>query len=290
MNKKIIKKIVIVLAIILLIAIGIWGYKKIKNRNNDSKVVENENDIKAIDSLINVGGNRDVTINGTKYRFVYKMYLKEKGTKSITCSNKEVTKPSYDIIFNLYVSTTTTPNDQKKIMSSWIVRDFADCSTVNEKNTNVTAFVNTTNTLITTVSGNYFLVGFKSNGFIYAKVFDVTTGDLIFDVPTNNLEVFTKFFITTTKTNTIKFFGNNSATLSVGTASNNATKFANKYAIRSNSLYYLDTNYAAEKDSNGNIKLDIHKVDFIDGKAVDTNLSNLSDVDVVYATVKLTGE
>ena len=39
MDQKFIKKIVIVFAIILLIGVGIWSYKKIKNRNNDSKVV-----------------------------------------------------------------------------------------------------------------------------------------------------------------------------------------------------------------------------------------------------------
>ena len=291
MDKKIIKKIVIVFAIILLIGVGIWGYKKIKNRNNDSKVVENENDIKAIDSLISVGSNRDVKNGSITYRFVYKMYLKEKGTKSITCSKKAKDVSVYDIIFNLYVSPTTALTDQKKIMSSWVVRDFTDCNAVNEKNANITALVNTTNAPIAQVSGNYFLVGFKSNGFIYTKVFDVTTGKFIFDVPTNNLEVFNKFTVTTTKTNTIKFFGSNTATLSVGTSSNSNTKFTiNKYAIRSNSLYYLETDYKAEKNTNGYVKLNIHKVDFADGNYTDTNLSDLSVVDLVYADVKLIGE
>ena len=286
MDKKFIKKIVIVFAIILLIGIGIWSYKKIKNRNNDSKVVENENDIKAIDSLISVGSNRDVK----SYRFAYKMYLKEKGTTSITCSKKAKDVSVYDIIFNLYVSPTTATTDQKKIMSSWIVRDFTDCNAVNAKNANITALVNATNAPIAQVSGNYFLVGFKSNGFIYTKVFDVNTGNLVFDVPTNNLEMFNKFMITTSKTNTIKFFGNNTSTLSIGSSNDNNSKFANKYAIRSNSLYYLDTDYNAEKNTNGYIKLNIHKVDFADGKYTDTNLSDLSDVDLVYADVKLNGE
>lgn len=295
MDKKIMKKILIVFLIILLIGIGIWGYKKIKNRNNDSKVVENENDIKAIDSLINIGTNRDVKNGSITYRFVYKMYLKEKGIKTITCNKKETNAKVYDIIFNLYVSPTTALTDQKKIMSSWIVRDFTDCNAVNAKNANITALVNATNAPIAQVSGNYFLVGFKSNSFIYTKIFDVTTGELIFDVPTNNLETFTKFAITTTNTNTIKFTGNNTNTLKVAISKNSAPFSTNKYAIFNNSLYYLDTDYKAEIPSNSNIpssyvKLNVHKVDFADGKYTDTNLSDLSDVDLVYAEVKLNGE
>ena len=289
MDKKILKKILIVFLIILLIGIGIWGYKKIKNRNNDSKVVENENDIKAIDSLISVGSNRDVK----SYRFVYKMYLKEKGTTSITCNKKSTDVNVYDIIFNLYVSPTTATTDQKKIMTSWIVRDFTDCNTVNAKNTNVTALVSSTNAPIAQISGNYFLVGFKSNGFIYTKVFDVTTGELIFAVPTNNLEVFNKFAKISVTSSTIKFYvSNSSKTLGVGTSSNNKTDFANKYAIRDNSLYYLDTDYTVEKDSNGYVKLNIHKVDFDDNAVTDTNLSTSTDIisDIIYADVTLNGE
>lgn len=288
MDQKFIKKIVIVFAIILLIGIGIWSYKKIKNRNNDSKVVENENDIKAIDSLISVGSNRDVK----SYRFVYKMYLKEKGTTPITCSKKAKDVSVYDIIFNLYVSPTTATTDQKKIMSSWVVRDFTDCDAVNAKNANITALVNATNAPIAQVSGNYFLVGFKSNGFIYTKVFDVNTGNLVFDVPTNNLEMFNQFMITTSKTSTIKFFGNNTSTLSVGSTSKNNTKFTNKYAIRDNSLYYLDTDYTVARDSNGYTKINIHKVDFTEGIVNDINLSTSTEIvsDEVYANVTLNGE
>lgn len=303
MDKKFIKKIVIVFAIILLIVVGICSYKKIKNRNNDSKVVENENDIKTIDSLISVGSNRDVK----SYRFVYKMYLKEKGTTSITCSKKAKDVSVYDIIFNLYVSPTTATTDQKKIMSSWVVRDFTDCNAVNAKNANITALVNATNAPIAQVSDNYFLVGFKSNGFIYTKVFDVNTGNLIFDVPTNNLEMFNDFAFYTpvgsATAPTITFARTTKKELNITVPDSNDKKITktfskNKYVIVNNSLYYLDTDYTANvpsdlnTKSNGSyVKLNIYKVDFADGGSTKTNLSNSSSVNQeVYANVTLNGE
>ena len=104
--------------------------------------------------------------------------------------------------------------------------------------------------------------------------------------------MFNKFMITTSKTSTIKFFGNNTSALAVGSTSKNNTKFANKYAIRDNSLYYLDTDYTVARDSNGYTKLNIHKVDFTEGIVNDINLSTSTEIvsDELYADVKLNGE
>ena len=294
MDKKILKKILIVFSIILLIGIGIWGYKKIKNKINDSKVVENENDIKAIDSLISVGTTRTVKSGTITYNFDYKMYLKEKGTILIKCGKNDTNVSVYDIIFNLYASKTENKQTTNlgKIMTSWIVRDFTDCKVVNAKNDNITAFVTASNAPIAQVSGNYFLVGFKSNGFIYTKVFDITTGELLFDVPTNNLEVFNKFSIDNNgnSNNQIKF-SSSKQNLTIKNNNKSAT-FSNKYAILNNSLYYLDTDYTVEKAANGYVKLNVHKVNFENNVVNDINLSTSTDItsDKVYAEVKLNGE
>lgn len=315
MDKKFIKKIVIVFAIILLIGIGIWSYKKIKNRNNDSKVVENENDIKAIDSLISVGSTR--IVNNSKYKnisysFEYKMYLLKHKTKEDVQCNKTTKKLDvYDIIFNLYVYKTENKiqTDPKKIESSWVVRNFADCkgATVDSSNSNIKAFVSETNAPITSIYENYVLVGFNSNNFIYTKVFDAETGKLIFDVPTNNLEVFNDFAFYTpvgsTTVPTITFARTTNKELNITVPDSKDKKITktfskNKYVIVNNSLYYLDTDYTSNvpsdlnTKSNGSyVKLNVYKVDFADGESTKTNLSNSSSVNQeVYANVTLNGE
>lgn len=314
MDKKILKKIVIAFAIILLIGVGIWSYKKIKNRNNDSKVVENENDIKAIDSLIT---NSNATRNVDVYTFTYK--VQGISTADEDCKSQGIKIHKYDIIYNLYVKPKGTDSSkEKKILSSWIVRDFQEIcgkgkrkfSTDKNKTitTDVSNYINNDKVApIKKINERLFLVGFKSNDFIYTKVFDVKTGELVFDVPTNNLETFNSFLIDNNSNNQIKFTSSNS-TLTI--KNNNKTdNFSNKYAILNNSLYYLDTDYTAKKNANGYVKLNIHKVEFnlnVDKNqyvANDRNLTKENDpnsnesisdnkitLDTVYANVKLNGE
>lgn len=314
MDKKIIKTIFIALAIILLIGVLI----SLKNKNNDSNVVENENDIKAINSLIT---NSNATRNVDAYTFTYK--VQGISTADEDCATEKIKIHKYDIIYNLYVKPKGTDSSQeKKLLSSWIVRDFQEIcgknkqkfSTVSKDGietitSNVSNYISDNKVApIEKINERLFLVGFKSNGFIYTKVFDVKTGELIFDVPTNNLEEFNKFLIDPPRNSKNEItFSSSKNTLTI--KNNKSASFSNKYAILNNSLYYLDTDYTAEKNANGYVKLNIHKVEFnlnVDKDqyvANDRNLTKENDpnenetisdnkitLDTVYAEVKLNGE
>lgn len=352
MNKKYIKIIVSILIIILLIGLGIFGYKKIKNRNNDSKVIENNNNLKAVDNVIELTTgpgvkSSTVKVNGeSKYvYFFYKIYVKQvyeiqDGKKipkksSLSCSNSN--GQVYDLIFEPYVlisqysisdyANLYTSNSKTRLKSSWIIKNYESCSSSLENY--MDEFIS--NSKVTKISDKYFVISFSTSctasnfrftvdkkSFKYSKVYNIETGEMVFEVPTNNLELFDKSSYEVVipeekgKSFKIKVFTNNNSYLRIGKNSS-ATEVNDKIAvcgeynggIYNGDLYYLDTNYN-NKELNGKQLLDIHKVSFgtnytnqysdINLTQEDIELDNKGDTTTVrniykvYATVTLNGE
>ncbi len=323
MNKKYIKIIVSILIIVLLIGfgLGIFGYNKIKNRNNDSKVIENNNNLKAVDSLITL----DYVSKGN-YRIIYKVYPKKNNkTVDLTCSdangkNIVTTLDTYDLIYYIYVTSVTSKNNDKttKLLSSWIIKDYANCDGIDSDSSKriMADFLTTRKNSgyrynVEQITDQYYLFTLYDNieydetykiykvnkyDFTYYKVFDLETGEMVFEVPTNNLETFNKANYKISQTlGEIKIFYQklNGGTISVGDTRTRGNVFQDKIAIYNNNLYYLETNYN-KKDEQGRVKLDVHEVKF--GDNIDTENPNnkyrdriLSSDEVydVYAEVSL---
>lgn len=344
MNKKKIKIIVSILIIVLLIGLGIFGYKKIKNRNNGSKVIENNNNLKAVDSLIDAGYTSFNSIkinNEKKYVYlIYKVYAKqnfdsENNPKTVilpckNSSNKYVNQniDTYDLIYNMYVAITdklassasVNNLEKKRLLSSWTIKDYANCDGIDSDTS--TSFIKSAvsikssynNKNIYQIKDEYFYITFNhdfefdttdkiykinKDAFKYYKIFNIKTGEMIYEIPTNNLEIFNpqNYNIPKNQSGKIKIYyqSTNGGRITIG-STNSENVFQDKIAIYNNNLYYLETNYN-KKDEKGRVKLDVHEVIFGDNvdpenpnnKYKDKILSS-DEVYDVYADVSLNGE
>ena len=333
MNKKYIKIIVSILIIVLLIGfgLGIFGYKKIKNRNNDSKVIENNNNLKAVDNLITLrySSFSNISINKNNdtenVYFIYKIYVYQSdNTVEKQCyagSGQYTTKKvkPYNIITNLYVAKAKdkieNPREAtgKKLKSSWIIKDYPVCNELDIANAANDDIIKNINMRIKQIPNSYYFAisfnsklrvekgsatTFNSYRLAYTKVFNIETGDMIYEIPTNNLEIYRNFNIT--KTSGIPFYIDTDKNLAIGTLKTTTDTFyfktftnASGTTIYNNNLYYLEANYN-KKDEQGRVKLDVHEVTFGDNvdlqnpnnKYKDKILSS-DDAYDVYAEVSL---
>ena len=255
MNKKVVKYVLIVSGIVLLLGLGIWGYKYIKNRNDDKKTNENETDLKELANLTSYGTSSVVGGSFTlNYYYNGPINMGKTCDLGITGLN-DYNNSVYCFKYNFYL--TIYVNDSIKLKSSWLFSSYE----YNLRNS-VSSYTSKMKKIVTTnVLNSKFLVISLSkytacNGqtyndivcntmsvsyFPYTKVFDATTGDMIFAVPTNSNETLT------------------APSGTYGTC----TKFTNNMCLTdSNALYYLKSVYV-----NGSSKVEVHKVTFSDSFA-----------------------
>ena len=237
MNKKALKYVLVVSGIVLLLGLGIWGYKYIKNRNDDKKTNESETNLKELANLTSYGsssvggytlnyyynGSIDVTTNG--------------GVKCLLTQNDSCHK--YNYYLTIYV------NNSIKLKSSWMFYSFEYSNSSNaSKKRKIDVTTNAINSKFLIISlSNYtyeYYNDTQKNYYPYTKVFDATTGDMIFAVPTNSNE---KITITGT------FDGIQ------GSAFKN-----NMYLAGASAIYYLKSNYTLTDGNN----VEVHKVQFAD--------------------------
>lgn len=247
MNKKALKYVLIVSSIVLLLGLGIWGYKYIKNRNDDKKTNENENQLKEVESLTSYGSS---SVGGYTLNYYYN------GPIDVTAINNNdkcvINTDSSCHRYNSYL--TIYVNDSIKLKSSWL---FYSCEAYGGyENGAISNMPRSSNFnfyyMTKSVLGSKFLVVSLTNytynsfnakiyqGYPYTKVFDATTGDMIFAVPTNSNE---KITITGT-------FDGVSSNL-----------FKNNMCLTGTSaIYYLKSNYTLTDGNN----VEVHKVQFDD--------------------------
>lgn len=246
MNKKALKYVLIVSGIVLLLGLGIWGYKYIKNRNDDKKTNENENELKEVESLTSYGSDSvgDYTLN---YYYNGPIDVATNGGAKCLLLSSNSTCHKYNYYLTIYV---TSENDSIKLKSSWMFYSFEN-SRDNSSDSGhmkkvVTPKAINSKFLIVSLS-NYTVSLYNSSYknktyFPYTKVFDATNGDMIFAVPTNSNET-----ITITGTGTFdgvpgRYFSNN------------------MYLGNSLAIYYLKSNYNLTDGNN----VEVHKVQFGD--------------------------
>ena len=259
MNKKVLKYVLIVCGIVLLFGLGIWGYKYIKNRNDDKKVNENENELKELASLTSYG-------TGAAGDYTLNYYYNGPINMGETCILGSSTSTLSCIKRNYYL--TIYINDSIKLKASWMFYSHESSSSSNNigddyiaKNV-VTANVLNSKFLIISLSnftycdnyytgaryemscnGNYHDV--TKTGYPYTKVFDATTGDMIYAVPTNSNE-------------SISF----TTVVYDGSTALSGSDFKNNMYVNTNlnAIYYLKSNYTLTDGNN----VEVHKVQFDD--------------------------
>ena len=236
MNKKALKYVLIVSGIVLLLGLGIWGYKYIKNRNDDKKTNESETNLKELANLTSYGSS---SVGGYTLNYYYNGPIDvttNGGVKCLLTQNDSCHK--YNYYLTIYV------NNSIKLKSSWMFYSFeynTDYSSTYIQR-NVTTNAINSKFLIISLS-NYTFEYYNHNQKIYypyTKVFDATTGNMIFAVPTNSNEI-----ITITGT----FDG------IPGSAFKN-----NMYLAGTSAIYYLKSNYTLTDGNN----VEVHKVQFDD--------------------------
>ena len=237
MNKKALKYVLIVSGIVLLLGLGIWGYKYIKNRNDDKKTNESETNLKELANLTSYGSS---SVGGYTLNYYYNGPIDVTTNGGVKCS---LTQNNGCHKYNYYL--TIYVNNSIKLKSSWMFYSFeydSSGSASRYMKKNVTTNAINSKFLIISLS-NYTLEWYDSNDktyFPYTKVFDATTGDMIFAVPTNSNET-----ITITGT----FDGIR------GSAFKN-----NMYLVGASAIYYLKSNYTLTDGNN----VEVHKVQFAD--------------------------
>ena len=236
MNKKALKYVLIVSGIVLLLGLGIWGYKYIKNRNDDKKINESETNLKELANLTSYGSS---SVGGYTLNYYYNGPIDVTTNGGVKCS---LTQNSGCHKYNYYL--TIYVNNSIKLKSSWMVYSFeySNSSTASKKRKiDVTTNAINSKFLIISLSNyTYEVNGYNKTYHPYTKVFDATTGDMIFAVPTNSNE---KITITGT------FDG----------ISSNAFK-NNMYLAGTSAIYYLKSNYTLTDGNN----VEVHKVQFAD--------------------------
>lgn len=235
MNKKALKYVLIVSGIVLLLGLGIWGYKYIKNRNDDNKTNESQTNLKELANLTSYGsssvgdytlnyyynGPIDVTTNG--------------GAKCLLYTSSYCHK--YNYYLTIYV------NNSIKLKSSWMFYSFeydTDYSSTYIQRNVTTNAINSKFLIISLSNYTYeYYNDTQKNYYPYTKVFDATTGDMIFAVPTNSNEIITI---------TGNFDGIPGST------------FNNNMYLGTSAIYYLKSNYTLTDGNN----VEVHKVQFDD--------------------------
>lgn len=239
MNKKALKYILIVSGIVLLLGLGIWGYKYIKNRNDDNKTNESETNLKELANLTSYGSS---PVGGYTLNYYYNGPIDVTTNGGVKCSLSLVDDSCHK--YNYYL--TIYVNNSIKLKSSWIFYSFEyyyinSAIASNGMRRIVTTKAINSKFLIISLS-NFTYDYYKSMGktyFPYTKVFDATTGDMIFAVPTNSNEI-----ITITGT----FDGISGAA------------FKNNMYFGTSAIYYLKSNYTLTDGNN----VEVHKVQFDD--------------------------
>ena len=240
MNKKALKYVLIVSGIVLLLGLGIWGYKYIKNRNDDKKTNESETNLKELANLTSYGSS---SVGGYTLNYYYNGPIDvttNGGAKCLLHTNYYCHK--YNYYLTIYV------NNSIKLKSSWMFYSF-EYSRLNsvessymKKNVTTNA-INSKFLIISLSNYTYEYYNQSSNTYHpYTKVFDATTGDMIFAVPTNSNEQIT-------------INGNGTFDGLLGSAFKN-----NMYLAGTSAIYYLKSNYTLTDGNN----VEVHKVQFDD--------------------------
>ena len=246
MNKKALKYVLIVSGIVLLLGLGIWGYKYIKNRNDDKKTNESENDLKELAKLTSYGSS---SVGGYTLNYYYNGPINVTTNGGVKClSSTSSTCHKYNYYLTIYV------NNSIKLKSSWMFYSFeysTSSAASGHMTKNVTTNAINSKFLIISLSNyTYEYYNQSSNRYHpYTKVFDATTGDMIFAVPTNSNE---KITITGTFDDI------------------HCSAFKNNmYLAGTSAIYYLKSNYTLTDGNN----VEVHKVQFddsYDNKYIDT--------------------
>lgn len=278
MNKKVIKYVLIVCGIVLLFGLGIWGYKYIKNRNDDKKVNENENELKEVESLTSAGSvtvgsyTLNLYVNGVRdgdnsRTYIYNYYGEQRpcldGSGAII------------YIYDNYWYATIYINDKIKLKSSWLIYSIGSTTSTLKKfssNSNIQDRIS----IKQTINQDYIVLGISnyydgsetldcyarssknflykqdtlpvddsSSKYPYTKIFNLTTGDMIYAIPTNSNE--------SISFTTVVYDG--STAISGSAFKNNMYVNANL-----NAIYYLKSNYSLSDGNN----TEVHKVVFGD--------------------------
>ena len=241
MNKKALKYVLIVSGIVLLLGLGIWGYKYIKNRNDDKKTNESETNLKELANLTSYGTSSagSYTLN-----YYYNGPIDVTTNGGVKCS---LTTDSSCHKYNYYL--TIYVNNSIKLKSSWMFYSYEDYELYDYAESNrkkVTSIsVIDSKFLVISLSNytfNYCSSEIRKTFFPYTKVFDATTGDMIFAVPTNSNEQIT-------------INGNGTFDGLLGSAFKN-----NMYLAGTSAIYYLKSNYTLTDGNN----VEVHKVQFAD--------------------------
>ena len=116
MNKKALKYVLIVSGIVLLLGLGIWGYKYIKNRNDDKKTNESETNLKELANLTSYGSS---SVGGYTLNYYYNGPIDVTTTGGVKCSlHTNYSCHKYNYYLTIYV------NNSIKLKSSWMFYSF----------------------------------------------------------------------------------------------------------------------------------------------------------------------
>ena len=236
MNKKALKYVLIVSGIVLLLGLGIWGYKYIKNRNDDKKTNESETNLKELANLTSYGSS---SVGGYTLNYYYNGPIDVTKNGGVKCSlNTDSSCHKYNYYLTIYV------NNSIKLKSSWMFYSF-------EYNTDYSSTYIQRNVTTNAINSKFLIISLsnytfeyyndtKKNYYPYTKVFDATTGDMIFAVPTNSNEKIT--IDGTVDGISGRLFKNN------------------MYLVGTSAIYYLKSNYTLTDGNN----VEVHKVQFAD--------------------------
>ena len=237
MNKKALKYVLIVSGIVLLLGLGIWGYKYIKNRNDDKKTNESETNLKELANLTSYGSS---SVGGYTLNYYYNGPIDVTTNGGVKCSlTQNNSCHKYNYYLTIYV------NNSIKLKSSWMFYSFeydssGSASRYMKKNVTTNA-INSKFLIISLSNYTYeYYNDTQKNYYPYTKVFDATTGDMIYAVPTNSNEQITINGI---------FDG-----ISGSSFTNNM------YLAGTSAIYYLKSNYTLTDGNN----VEVHKVQFDD--------------------------
>lgn len=239
MNKKVVKYVLIVSGIVLLLGLGIWGYKYIKNRNDDNKTNESETNLKELANLTSYGSS---SVGGYTLNYYYNGPIDVTTNGGVKCSLALTDVcHKYNYYLTIYV------NNSIKLKSSWMFFSFEynlggdKYASQNLRKVLTAKAINSKFLIISLSNFTYDYYKYASKiYFPYTKVFDATTGDMIFAVPTNSNEIITITGI---------FDGIS------GSAFEN-----NMYIAGTSAIYYLKSNYTLTDGNN----VEVHKVQFDD--------------------------
>ena len=122
MNKKALKYVLIVSGIVLLLGLGIWGYKYIKNRNDDKKTNESQTNLKELANLTPYGSS---SVGGYTLNYYYNGPIDVTTNGGVKCS---LTQNNGCHKYNYYL--TIYVNDSIKLKSSWMFYSY-ECRNFN---------------------------------------------------------------------------------------------------------------------------------------------------------------